>query len=168
MLSLCSIDHIRNGFNAAVRVGRKTCKVIFRLLCPEIIQHQERVKLRDLVTAKCPVQADTGTFDSHVCPEDAFDCPNLCHNEETGSNRSLTFGLVGEIFVVSSCLSVLPVNIPVIMGLKDQLEGIIPDDVLCYLSDRFDVIGSIAVLCLPPPLADYKTEIAQAILSRRK
>jgi tRNA (guanine37-N1)-methyltransferase len=54
------------------------------------------------------------------------------------------------------------------MGLKEQLRGIIPDHVLCYLSDRFDVIGSIAVLCLPPALSDYKAEIAHAILSRRK
>jgi tRNA (guanine37-N1)-methyltransferase len=54
------------------------------------------------------------------------------------------------------------------MGLKDQLRGIIPDHLLCYLSDRFDVIGNIAVLCLLPALSDYKTEIAHAILSRRK
>jgi tRNA (guanine37-N1)-methyltransferase len=67
-----------------------------------------------------------------------------------------------------SCLSDLLVNIPVIMGLKDQLRGIIPDHSLCYLSDRFDVIGSIAVLCLPPGLSDYKEVIAHAILSRRK
>jgi tRNA (guanine37-N1)-methyltransferase len=65
-------------------------------------------------------------------------------------------------------LSGLPLYIPVIMGLKDQLRGIIPDHSLCYLSDRFDVIGSIAVLCLPPALSDYKAEIAHAILSRRK
>ena len=54
------------------------------------------------------------------------------------------------------------------MGLKEQLRGIIPDHLLCYLSDRFDVIGSIAVLCLFPALSDYKAEIAHAILSRRK
>jgi tRNA (guanine37-N1)-methyltransferase len=53
------------------------------------------------------------------------------------------------------------------MGLKDQLRGIIPDQSLCYLSDRFDVIGSIAVLCLPPILSEYKAEIAHTILSRR-
>jgi tRNA (guanine37-N1)-methyltransferase len=62
----------------------------------------------------------------------------------------------------------LQLNILVIMGLKDQLRGIIPDHLLCYLSDRFDVIGSIAVLCLPPSLSGYKAEIAHAILSRSK
>jgi tRNA (guanine37-N1)-methyltransferase len=67
-----------------------------------------------------------------------------------------------------SCLSVLLENIQVIMGLKDQLRDSIPDHSLGYLSDRFDVIGSIAVLCLPPALSDYKAEIAHAILSRRK
>jgi tRNA (guanine37-N1)-methyltransferase len=67
-----------------------------------------------------------------------------------------------------SCLSVLLENIQVIMGLKDQLRDSIPDHSLGYLSDRFDVIGSIAVLCLPLALSDYKAEIAHAILSRRK
>jgi tRNA (guanine37-N1)-methyltransferase len=45
-------------------------------------------------------------------------------------------------------------TIPVIMGLKDQLRGIIPEPALCYLSDHFD--------------SDYKPAIAHAILSRRK
>jgi tRNA (guanine37-N1)-methyltransferase len=75
---------------------------------------------------------------------------------------------VGVFAVLSSCLSGLPLNIPVFMGLKDQLRGIIPAHSLCYLSDRFDVIGNIAVLCLPPALSDYKSTIARAILSRRK
>jgi len=54
------------------------------------------------------------------------------------------------------------------MGLKDQLRGIISDSPLCYLSDRFDVIGTVAVLSLPPPLSAYTPAIAHAILSRRK
>ena len=54
------------------------------------------------------------------------------------------------------------------MGLKDQLRGIIPDPELHYLSDRFDVIGTVAVLCVPPQLSSYKPVIAHAILSRRK
>jgi len=75
---------------------------------------------------------------------------------------------VDEKAQLRSGLSALLVYIPVRMGLKDQLRGIIPDHLLCYLSDRFDVIGSIAVLCLPPALSDYKAEIAHAIVSRRK
>lgn len=54
------------------------------------------------------------------------------------------------------------------MGLKDQLKGIIPDPELRCLSDRFDVIGTVAVLCLPPELSGYEPAIAHAILSRRK
>jgi tRNA (guanine37-N1)-methyltransferase len=55
-----------------------------------------------------------------------------------------------------------------IMGLKDDLRGIIPDHTLCYLSDRFDIIGTVAVLFLPPVLSEYKPAIVHAILSRRK
>lgn len=54
------------------------------------------------------------------------------------------------------------------MGLKDQLRGIIPDPELYILSDRFDVIGTVAVLCLSPRLFVYKPAIAHAILSQRK
>jgi tRNA (guanine37-N1)-methyltransferase len=75
---------------------------------------------------------------------------------------------VDEWTRLRSRLSGLRLYIPAIMGLKDQLKGIIPDHTLCYLSDRFDVIGTLAVLCLPPQLSGYKTVIAHAILSRRK
>lgn len=55
-----------------------------------------------------------------------------------------------------------------IMGLKDQLKGIVPDRALCHLSDRFDVIGDIAVLSLSPYLFGYEGTIADAIISRRR
>jgi tRNA (guanine37-N1)-methyltransferase len=55
-----------------------------------------------------------------------------------------------------------------IMGLKDQLKGIIPGRALCHLSDRFDVIGDIAVLSLSPYLFGYEGTIADAIISRRR
>ena len=35
------------------------------------------------------------------------------------------------------------------MHLKENLRGIVPDEHLNRLSDRFHVIGDIAVLCLP-------------------
>jgi tRNA (guanine37-N1)-methyltransferase len=54
------------------------------------------------------------------------------------------------------------------MGLKDQLKGVIPERVLCYLSDHFDVIGDIAVLSLSPHLIEYEGTIAHAIISRRR
>ena len=53
-------------------------------------------------------------------------------------------------------------------GSQRPVERYHSGSLLCYLSDRFDVIGNIAVLCLPPALSDYKAEIAHAILSRRK
>jgi tRNA (guanine37-N1)-methyltransferase len=55
-----------------------------------------------------------------------------------------------------------------IMGLKDQLRGIIPDRSLHHLSDHFDVIGEIAVLSLSPHLYRYKGEIAHAVLSHNR
>jgi tRNA (guanine37-N1)-methyltransferase len=65
------------------------------------------------------------------------------------------------------CLSELHSYNPVVMGLKDQLKDIIPERALCSLSDRFDVIGNIAVLSIPEELADYRYVIADAVISRR-
>jgi tRNA (guanine37-N1)-methyltransferase len=58
--------------------------------------------------------------------------------------------------------------IPAIMGLKEQLRGIIPDQALFLISDHFEVIGDIAVLSIPQELFNYKQQIAQEIISRRK
>ena len=54
-----------------------------------------------------------------------------------------------------------------IMGLKDQVRYIIPDQALSCLSDHFEVIGDIAVLSLPRSLAGYGCVLADAIISRR-
>ena len=42
------------------------------------------------------------------------------------------------------------------MGLKEQLRDTIPGEALSYLSDRFDIIGEIAVLSLPEELNSYR------------
>ena len=53
------------------------------------------------------------------------------------------------------------------MGLKDQLAGVIPDPALSKLSDRFTVIGDIAILSLPVELALYGQTIAAAVMTRQ-
>ena len=54
------------------------------------------------------------------------------------------------------------------MQLREQLSGTVPDSILCHLSNRFDVIGDIAVLHLPHELWDYRHAIASAIISSRR
>ena len=54
------------------------------------------------------------------------------------------------------------------MGLKEQLRGIIPDPLLILISDHFEVIGDIAIISVPQELSDYKTVIAQEIISHRR
>jgi tRNA (guanine37-N1)-methyltransferase len=53
------------------------------------------------------------------------------------------------------------------MGLRNQLAGTVPADVLPYVSNHFEVIGNIAVLSLPANLDPWKRTIAQAIVTRR-
>ena len=64
-----------------------------------------------------------------------------------------------------TCLSEQHSYNPVVMGLKEQLKDIIPEQALSSLSDRFDVIGDIAVLSLPEELNDIAMIIADAVIS---
>ena len=54
------------------------------------------------------------------------------------------------------------------MGLRDQLAAVLPAEAVPYLSDRFEVIGDIAVIALPIKLEPWKKTIAQAMVSHRK
>ena len=54
------------------------------------------------------------------------------------------------------------------MRLTQKLHGVVPEKCLDRLSDRFHVIGNIAILSLAPELASYKKEIAGAVLSSGK
>jgi tRNA (guanine37-N1)-methyltransferase len=54
------------------------------------------------------------------------------------------------------------------MGLKEQLRDTLPGQALSSLSDRFDIIGKIAVLSLPEALTPYRHVIADAVISRRR
>ncbi len=54
------------------------------------------------------------------------------------------------------------------MGLRRQLEGVIPDELMPYVSDHYDVVGDIVVLALHPALGPYKVTIAQAVAAGRK
>lgn len=54
------------------------------------------------------------------------------------------------------------------MKLKEQLKGIISEEELKALSNRFHVIGDIAVLSLHPDLEVYGNEIAKTIISKHR
>jgi len=51
------------------------------------------------------------------------------------------------------------------MGIRERLKGKVPEESLARLSDRFHVIGDIAIVSLPSELKAYRTEIADAVLS---
>jgi tRNA (guanine37-N1)-methyltransferase len=54
------------------------------------------------------------------------------------------------------------------MRLKEQLKSIIPEEKLKQLSNRFHVIGDIAIVSISPEMDIYKNEIASTIISRHK
>ncbi|MGB4235422.1 MAG: RsmD family RNA methyltransferase [Methanoregulaceae archaeon] len=54
------------------------------------------------------------------------------------------------------------------MNLRTLLAGTIPAEKQRYLRDSFDVIGDIAVVVVPPELAEFRQDIALAVMSIRR
>lgn len=54
------------------------------------------------------------------------------------------------------------------MSLRKILAGIIPDDKIALVTDRYEVIGDVAVIAIPSGLEAYKKDIALALLSQRR
>ncbi len=54
------------------------------------------------------------------------------------------------------------------MHLRKTLAGIIPDEKLELVSDRYEVIGDVAIITINDRLEAYKEEIALALLSSRR
>lgn len=52
------------------------------------------------------------------------------------------------------------------MTLKTRMEYIVPEPLLHLVPNSFDIIGNIAVIAIPSGLDDYKTQLAQAIISK--
>ena len=46
------------------------------------------------------------------------------------------------------------------------MNGTIPAPLLHLTPKRFDIIGDVAVISIPPELDDFKNEIAKTIVSR--
>ena len=53
------------------------------------------------------------------------------------------------------------------MSLKEDLAGIIPEDKIGLLGN-YEMIGDVAIISLPPGLDAYKSEAADAILTKRR
>ena len=52
------------------------------------------------------------------------------------------------------------------MNLRDQMSGTIPVPLLHLTPKRFDIIGDVAVISIPPERDDFKDEIAKTVVSR--
>jgi tRNA (guanine37-N1)-methyltransferase len=54
------------------------------------------------------------------------------------------------------------------MSLRKFLSGVIPDNKLAMVSDRYEVIGDVAIVTIPPGMEAYREDIAIALLSQRR
>lgn len=54
------------------------------------------------------------------------------------------------------------------MQLSQALKGVIPDSLLPFISNRYEVVGDIAVISFPDQLSPYQTDIAESIISMRR
>ena len=53
------------------------------------------------------------------------------------------------------------------MGLRKDLTGIIPDVLLILLPDGYEIIGTIAIISIPPDLMQFNSQIVTALRARR-
>ncbi len=53
------------------------------------------------------------------------------------------------------------------MSLQDELKGIVEDALLERVPKRFDYIGDVAVISIPPELEAYRRDIAEKLVSMR-
>ncbi len=53
------------------------------------------------------------------------------------------------------------------MGLRKDLTGIIPDDLLILLPDGYEIIGTIAIINIPPALTQFNDQIITALRVRK-
>ena len=56
----------------------------------------------------------------------------------------------------------------VLMGLPEDLAGLVPEPVRKSVPRRYDVVGDIAVLSLPGELYNYGPEIAEVVIKNRR
>lgn len=54
------------------------------------------------------------------------------------------------------------------MGLRNKMKGMIPEPLSHLIPNRFEVIGDVAIISIPPELNDFKVEIAENIILNRK
>src|SRR5499427_3510929 len=77
MLDL-AVEHIRDRFDATVRVPGESSDIVLRVVRAEIVQEQERVKLRHLAVAESAPQMDASTFDHGLALPDRLDASDRC------------------------------------------------------------------------------------------
>src|SRR5205814_6648479 len=70
-----SREHIRDRFDAAVRMPRKAGQVIVWNIVAEIIQKQKRVEIRSITEAKCSAQMHACAFERWLGLDQPLDWP---------------------------------------------------------------------------------------------
>ncbi|MGA9099020.1 MAG: class I SAM-dependent methyltransferase family protein [Methanotrichaceae archaeon] len=54
------------------------------------------------------------------------------------------------------------------MNLRDQLQESLSDTAINKLSNRFRIIGDIAIVSIPPEMSDYKWMVSEALIASRR
>ena len=57
-----AVEHIGDGFEAPMRMGRKAGDVVVRVVGIELIEHEERIHVQSALTAEAAAQLDAGAI----------------------------------------------------------------------------------------------------------
>jgi len=74
-----SLEHVRHGLDATVRVPREPHEIVARVVGPEVVQEQERVQHRHLARPERAPQVHARALERRLAGEDVLDRPLLGH-----------------------------------------------------------------------------------------
>src|SRR5215467_5515710 len=71
-----SRQHMRDGLDAAVRMPRKSCAIVFRTIVAEVVEQEEWIEFARIPEAEGATQLHARAFDCRFGLNDSFDGSN--------------------------------------------------------------------------------------------
>ena len=68
-------QHVGDGLNAAVRMPRKTGKIVLWNVVAKVVEQQERIELFGVAETECAAQMDAGAFHGWLRLNESFNRP---------------------------------------------------------------------------------------------
>src|SRR5262245_46815230 len=88
---------VRDRFDPAMRMPRKACEIVARILVAEIVEEEKRIELRGVAESECPPEMHARAFGGRGRLGDAFDGSNGHTTPSGGARTSIEHRLNFEL-----------------------------------------------------------------------